>query len=300
MPRNKGKRYCFTLNNYGEEDYDRLRSVIEADASYGILGKEVGESGTPHIQGYVIFRDWCDCKSAKDRLNARLHVEIARGTPRQNRTYCSKGGDYWEHGVCPASGSSSGKSESRDELARRFASSMESGYDGMVRFADEQPGTWYFSGSSMLRNYHALRRPCHRPDITVSWYYGPPGTGKSRKAHEELPEAYIKEPRTKWWNGYLGEAQVIIDDFGPGGIDINHLLRWFDRYKCLVESKGGMLPLAATCFIVTSNFHPSQLFTESVMRFEGNTSTSHSSSHPQLPALMRRIKLIEFPYDPNT
>jgi len=33
-------------------------------------------------------------------------------------------------------------------------------------------------------------------------------------------------------------SDVIIDDFGPNGIDINHLLRWFDRYKCLVENKG--------------------------------------------------------------
>jgi len=46
------------------------------------------------------------------------------------------------------------------------------------------------------------------------------------------------------------EKEVIIDDFGPGGIDINHLLRWFDRYKCMVETKGGMIPLIADKFIL--------------------------------------------------
>jgi len=30
---------------------------------------------------------------------------------------------------------------------------------------------------------------------------------------------------------------VSVMNFGPNGIDINHLLRWFDRYKCLVEKK---------------------------------------------------------------
>jgi len=100
-------------------------------------------------------------------------------------------------------------------------------------------------------------------------------------AHDELPEAYVKDPRTKWWNGYLCEKSVIIDDFGPGGIDINHLLRWFDRYKCWVENKGGMVALVADTFIVTSNFHPRDIFKWG------------DEVNPQLPALERRIVIIE-------
>jgi len=105
--------------------------------------------------------------------------------------------------------------------------------------------------------------------------------GKSRLAHDTLPSAYVKDPRTKWWNGYLCEKEVIIDDFGPGGIDINHLLRWFDRYKCWVENKGGMVPLLADHFIVTSNFHPRDVF-----RFG-------DMINPQLPALERRLIIEE-------
>lgn len=75
------------------------------------------------------------------------------------------------------------------------------------------------------------------------------------------------------------EKDVIIDDFGPNGIDINHLLRWFDRYRCYVENKGGMIALYADNFIITSNFHPSEIFS-----FAGETNV-------QLPALMRRIDL---------
>lgn len=77
------------------------------------------------------------------------------------------------------------------------------------------------------------------------------------------------------------ETEVIIDDYGPMCIDINHLLRWFDRYKCLVECKHGMLPLYATKFIVTSNFHPNQIF-----KFGDEV-------HPQLPALERRMSIVE-------
>lgn len=76
------------------------------------------------------------------------------------------------------------------------------------------------------------------------------------------------------------ESDVIIDDFAPKGIDINHLLRWFDRYKCTVETKGDMVPLHATKFIVTSNFPP-----------EGCFKDEDGGTHPQMPALRRRIKV---------
>lgn len=79
------------------------------------------------------------------------------------------------------------------------------------------------------------------------------------------------------------ETQVIIDDFGPNGIDINHLLRWFDRYKCYVEIKGDMCPLMAVDFIVTSNFHPSQVFVD----------PKDGGTHPQMEALLRRLEIIE-------
>ena len=49
---NRSRGWCFTLNNYNEEEEVRALALPE-EVSYGVVGKEVGESGTPHFQGYL-------------------------------------------------------------------------------------------------------------------------------------------------------------------------------------------------------------------------------------------------------
>ncbi|QDJ95281.1 replication-associated protein [Capybara virus 37_cap1_578] len=278
-PRRRATNWCFTINNPLPVDYDNLCARLDTadvNAKYWIAAREVGSGGTPHIQAFVSFRDRHDLHHVRDLIDPRGHYEIARGSASQNRSYCSKDGDFREGGTQPPAAAK----KSRDDLGREFRVSISKGLGGILEFADTNPGVWYFSGHNLLRNSLAVMRPTERPSISVKWIYGAPGVGKSRFAHETLPNAYIKEPRTKWWNGYYGELECIIDDFGPGGIDINHLLRWFDRYKCLIENKGGMLPLNVVTFIITSNFHPRDIFKWG------------DEVHPQLPALERRCTMI--------
>jgi len=273
------RHFCFTLNNYDEEEAARIQSWFDEEAKYWIIGREVGDSGTPHLQGYASLRGRRTFDYVRNKLGTRCHVESSRGTARQNREYCSKGGNFREGGTLNEGAASS--KATRDATATAFVAALQRGNPGVAEFAEEFPGTYMFSGFNLLRNALSLKPPIDRPSINVRWIHGLPGVGKSRLAHSTLPRAYIKEPRTKWWNGYLCEEDVIIDDFGPNGIDLNHLLRWFDRYKCLVENKGGMIALYAVNFIVTSNFHPREIF-----KFGDEI-------HPQLPALERRIVIEE-------
>lgn len=283
MSGNKALRYCFTLNNYTDEEYTSICDVLRTITKYFIIGKEVGEQGTPHLQGYFILTTRTRITTLKSRVSARAHYETSRGTPDANRVYCSKDGQFFEHGECPPPGAREHKSKiDRDELATTYRAALGRGRLGLDEFAADFPGVIGFNGHTLFRNTIASTGAAPRPDIRVEWIYGPPGVGKSRSAHERLPSAYIKDPRTKWWNGYCLEKDVIIDDFGPNGIDINHLLRWFDRYRCYVEIKGDMCPLLADNFIVTSNFHPRDVFTDSM-----------GVVHAQYPALERRIIINE-------
>lgn len=111
-------------------------------------------------------------------------------------------------------------------------------------------------------------------------FWGRTGTGKSRRAWDEAGfEAYSKDPRTKWWDGYMGQANVVIDEF-RGTIDIVHLLRWLDRYPVRVENKGGSVPLSAKQFWFTSNLDPRLWYPD----VDSET----------VAALMRRINITHF------
>jgi len=94
----------------------------------------------------------------------------------------------------------------------------------------------------------------------IRLYWGPTGTGKSRRAWDEAGyDAYCKDPRTKFWDGYRGQANVVMDEF-RGAIDVSHLLRWFDRYPVNVELKGSACVFRSTRIWITSNIPPRQWY----------------------------------------
>ena len=114
---------------------------------------------------------------------------------------------------------------------------------------------------------------------TINVFWGATGTGKSRRAWDEQPTSFPKDPRTKFWCGYRGEQSVIIDEF-RGGIDIAHLLRWCDRYPVVVEIKGGATTLRAEVIYITSNLPVSSWYPD----LDPDT----------YDALVRRLNIVHF------
>ncbi len=71
---------------------------------YGVVGKEVGESGTPHLQGFVIFKHAVTFATAKRRICQRAHIETARAGAEAASNYCKKDGDFQEFRTLPQQG----------------------------------------------------------------------------------------------------------------------------------------------------------------------------------------------------
>jgi len=101
----QGRRWCFTLNNYTEEDCTRIDGVLSdaAVVKYAIYGREVGESGTPHLQGFISFTGVKRFNAVKNLIGGNPHIELARHEMK-SANYCRKDGNFKEFGDRPAPG----------------------------------------------------------------------------------------------------------------------------------------------------------------------------------------------------
>lgn len=109
MPNNEqqGKYWCFTINNYDAETEADLQRLTEGEsprATYIIFGRETGESGTPHLQGYIEFAARQRFNQVRRLLGGRAHVERRRGTGLQAADYCKKDGSFVESGTISSPG----------------------------------------------------------------------------------------------------------------------------------------------------------------------------------------------------
>ena len=85
-------RWCFTLNNYNQEDIDNLVPKFQLLLKYSVVSFEVGDSGTEHLQGYIEFKT--KRRPVGTFNNPRIHWEKAKGSKEQNLEYCSKDGNF--------------------------------------------------------------------------------------------------------------------------------------------------------------------------------------------------------------
>lgn len=263
------KNYCFTLNNFTDADTTSISDFFPRLATYVIFGREVGESGTPHLQGYIQFTEKKRLTALK-KLLPTAHWEVARGTPEENKTYCSKDGHVTEHGSMVSQGQ-------RSDL-QSLVALIDTGAS-RKRIADEMPEMVikYSRGIATLQAWRLQKRDFK---TEVHWFYGPTGCGKSHTAAGLAPEAYYKPAGDKWWNDYCGESDVIIEDMRKDFCTFSEMLRLFDKYPMYVETKGGTMPFVSRRIYVTTPKDPEAFW-------EGRT-------EEDLQQLLRRITSIRY------
>lgn len=87
------KHWCFTLNNWTDKEKFELIEVFSSNnLNKWVIGEEVGEEGTPHLQGYIEFEK--KMRPLSVCSNKRIHWEKCKGNPKQNIDYCTKDGKY--------------------------------------------------------------------------------------------------------------------------------------------------------------------------------------------------------------
>lgn len=83
-------RWSFTLNNYTDEEYSSIVSTLEKCCKISCIGKEIGESRTPHLQGYLEFNTKSRPLSVFKNVCNRIHFEKSKGSKEDNLKYYSK------------------------------------------------------------------------------------------------------------------------------------------------------------------------------------------------------------------
>lgn len=251
------KNWCFTINNPSDESIQRTteslqRSHEDGDVLYAVFQLEAGAQGTPHLQGYVQLARKSRMQTVKRYLSSEAaHLEIARGNPQQNEEYCSKDPRLRDTVRIGQLQPGAGHRSDLDAVTQLIINGT------LTRELIRAHPSLY------VRNYRGLHQldaivnpPPDRPENIILWIYGASGSGKSRLARAlGGPDAYYR-PLDKWWDGYLGDRIVVLDDFRPGQIPFDDLLRVLDRYPHRVPIKGGYTALRGTRFIFTSLYDP--------------------------------------------
>lgn len=239
------RNWTYTLNNYS---VDEQLSIEAIECRYNIFGLEIGENGTPHLQGYIEFGKVMRFNAVK-KLMPRAHIEQRRGTREQARTYCMKDGEYIESGDWEAGGQ--GRRTDLDNM-RNLA--LTDGMRAVTAIGNAQQ----IKVAEKFLTYNEEPRDW---ETEVIWLYGSTGTGKSKDAHEMCGEdTYRKANGSKWWNGYDGHENVIIDDFRDSWWSLTDMLSILDRYEHRVECKGGERQLRARKIVITSARAPEECY----------------------------------------
>ncbi len=247
------RNFIFTLNNYTEQHIIDLKLFAEEYSKYLLYGKEIGESGTPHLQGYCELKSQFTLKSLKKKLKVnKIHIEKRKATALQAATYCKKDGDLYEYGEI----SLQGKRKNIDKLKELV---LEGKKLKDIILGDYINNYQDIRIVEKFKQYNSIPRDPSKPPKVV-WIWGKTGTGKTRHVYEKYNDIYTTMETYQWWDGYEQQEVILIDDMRKDFCKFHTLLKLLDRYPHKVQIKGGTVDINSPYIYITSPFPPHVLW----------------------------------------
>ena len=289
----KCRAFPFTINNYTQEEFGLLQALSDANSRsavgvrYLIFAPEVGEQGTPHLQGFIYFENPRTLRGAHGVpgfARAAMFTMSAFATVEDNVRYVMKtrvsdavpNAEVFEYGEKPAQGK-------RKDLSEACELLIASDYN-IKKVASTCPEQFvkFYRGFQALTS--VLNSRVRNWKTKVIWLYGSTGTGKSRAVQElsVFADLYYKDCHSNWWDGYLTEPICVLDDYRPDMSTFTAVLQLFDRYPLRLNQKGSSTQCLFQFIFVTAPTTPRELWA--------------SRTEEQLGQLERRIEhVIKFP-----
>lgn len=269
--------FCFT--KYSKENHlDSLNETLgiteialkSLGASYFIMGRELCPSTHHlHLQGYCQLTKKKRFSTIGKTLGCR--IDICKGTAQDNYIYCSKnenGLGFVEYGTIklspiPTAVPPGSTAEVRSQNWTRLIELAKKGQ--LDQCLETFPAQALIHWNKLKQIESQYRSPSTTLNRKCLWIWGEPGTGKSRFVNEYFPNAYWGIGSLRWAQGYRPDEHnyFVYDD-----IDLNNkqelrqLKRMTDVYPLLLDVKHSDVQGKYERFIVTSNYHPSQIWTD--------------------------------------
>ena len=199
-----------------------------------MCGREVGENGTPHLQGHIECERKVRLNQLKRWFVDSIHFEVRRGYYEDSEEYCSKEDEEpyrIGHRISKGKGKRTDIADLYDAISRG---------DSLRTLVNEHFGSYirYHRGIDRARSVLAQRIIA---DKQVVVHYGDTGLGKSHDVYQDHDiEDIFEYPGGGWFDGYDGQSVVIIDDFSPSDFKISYLLKLLDKYPMQVPIKGSI------------------------------------------------------------
>lgn len=249
--KSRAKRWLGVINNYTKDEYVQIQCVIREDCTYGIIGKEVGKNGTPHIHFYMEFKDrkrFLQVRKLMPKRDGKFcaHLQVARGTSLQNLVYITKEDKKaWSHGVASNPKFQDKSLEIMVKENFKMEDIMDCHFNSFIR---------YHAG---IRKARDLQRVTRNWTPILVFICGDTGTGKSNFAFSIDPDqqSYSNTFVTSLvgnfpFNNYDGEKIIINDEMGKGkNLPYRETLRMMDSKPMNVEVKGGHVKLGAYIYV---------------------------------------------------
>lgn len=226
------KHWVFTWNNPTVTDDVVTHMLGQLGVTYAVYQREVGESGTPHIQGYFELKNAKRMTGIK-KVFTNQYLEKRQGPREKARAYCMKD-ESRVPGTMPV------EVGTWEEVAQGKRTDLAGAIDAiraghsLKRVREDHPDTWvrYSRGLKDLAMMDMTER-LEPPEVHL--LYGPPGCGKTRTAMA-VPDG--QEPwvngtgDSSWFDGYEGQDYAILDDFDGKftKTTLRDALRLLDRY----------------------------------------------------------------------
>lgn len=244
--RRKARAYQLTLNE--PERYEELVNALTGYKSlkYLISCKETAPTtGHEHIHIYVNFRNMIKLTVKK---TCGAHIEVCRGTPKQNIAYIEKGEVIEEIGERPHQGTMSVGELAETEDPRELDYKMYNTWKAVRNTPRKQK----------VDGWHKK--------VEVIYITGPSGAGKSLRAKEILHERGLDEFEEikcvdGFWHGVVdGTGAAVYDDYRPSHLSASEFINLIDYNVHNLNIKGGSVRNQYDLVIITSVIDPEDLY----------------------------------------